>query len=367
MIMKNDTGYFIGLMSGTSVDSIDAVVMNFEKEKIELIASLSYPIPKNLQSTINNLYLQPELSLQTLGNLNTELGYLFADASNELLKQSQLSTSQIIAIGSHGQTVYHSPNTEHPFSLQLGDPNIIAAKTGITTVANFRNKDIALGGQGAPLAPLFHNEIFRSEHINRCVVNIGGIANITNLPADLCTPIAGFDTGPGNTLMDRFAQKHLNTSFDRNGDWAKSGQLIDSLLEKLLEENYFKLPYPKSTGREYFNLKWLQHFITDSDKPSDVQRTICELTAMTIAEHCKNQDEMIVCGGGVHNTFLMARLSELCAPTAIVSSAQYGVDPDLVEAITFAWLAKKTINKEAVNLKDITGGATSCILGGIYL
>jgi len=318
--------------------------------------------------------LDDQSPLQDVARMDVEIGRLFARAANELLRAEGKTRADIQAIGSHGQTVAHQPGTTTPFTVQIGDPNIIAHETGIVTVADFRRMDVAAGGQGAPFAPAFHAFQFRRQGTDRAVLNIGGIANVTMLPADSSQPVIGFDTGPGNGLMDDWAGRHRGTSFDEGGGWAASGTVCEPLLYALLENDYFALPAPKSTGRDDFNLAWLDQrlkmlAVTPADV--DVQATLLQLTARTIADAINTQlpdgSGVLVCGGGVHNPVLMDALRTALPKMHIGSTADAGVDPDSVEAVTFAWLAKCRLEGAAGNLPSVTGARDSVPCGGIYL
>ena len=362
------TELYIGLMSGTSVDGIDAALVDFSGEKLKLIAFDYQPFSEALKTKIRHISAVNQLLLLSdYGTLDCELGHLFANAVNKLLAKSGISASEIEAVGSHGQTVYHQPNAGFPFSLQIGDPNVIAQKTGITSVADFRRRDMAAGGQGAPLAPAFHQAVFTNNGKNVTVVNIGGIANITILSKD---NIIAFDTGTGNTLMDYWIKKHLNQEYDKNGDWARTGQVIPQLLAQFKLADYFAAPPPKSTGKEYFSVAWLENHLQafGDAKAEDVQATLCHLTAETIndaiANHAPDTEQVLVCGGGAHNVYLMELLK---TPHYSVSSTEKnGVHPDHVEAIAFAWLARQTMNNLSGNLTQVTGAKSPVILGGIY-
>lgn len=355
---------FIGLMSGTSVDGIDAALVDFSGSQPKLVASLYNSFSPAMRQTILSLCQPGQDEINRLGDLDVLLGKTFADIVNTLLEKQKIKPQQVRAIGSHGQTIRHHPQRQ--FTLQVGDPNIITAETGITTVADFRRRDIAHGGQGAPLVPAFHQHVFGSSTHNRVVVNIGGIANVTLLPAKTKT-ILGFDTGPGNTLLDAWAETHLQKRCDEKGAWAAEGQVDTNLLEKLLSDHYFKLAAPKSTGREYFNLKWLRKYLPKNIAAVDVQATLTALTAHSIVNAIHQQlpdSEILVCGGGVHNDFLMQQLSQL-APN-VASTQKFGLDPDLIEAMAFAWLAKQTIEGKAGNVTAVTGAQRATVLGGIY-
>ncbi|MCK5871541.1 MAG: anhydro-N-acetylmuramic acid kinase [Methylococcales bacterium] len=361
------TELYIGLMSGTSVDGIDAGLVDFSQPKPKLIAFECSPFSNALKNKIKQLSSHQALLLKDYGALDCQLGHLFAEAVNQLLKKSGIASSEIIAIGSHGQTLFHEPNTSLPFSLQIGDPNIIVEKTNITTVADFRRRDIAANGQGAPLAPAFHQAIFESLQQKSCVVNIGGIANIT-LKSN--NKLIAFDTGVGNTLMDYWCQKHVHKAYDDKGNWAKSGTVIPKLLHQLKQADYFQLPAPKSTGKEYFSAQWLENHLIDfsNHKPEDIQATLCQLTAETIVDAIQNTDqnidELLICGGGVHNYYLLTLLQR-CG-YQVTSTETAGIHPDHVEAIAFAWLAKQTINHQVGNIPEVTGAHRSVILGGIF-
>lgn len=359
---------YVGLMSGTSIDGIDAAVVSFERG-CELLASHSHDVSNTLRDRIVALAKGESDNLQLLGEVDHQLGLLFADAANTVIAKAGLKSADVTAIGSHGQTVRHSPPPNRfPYSLQIADPNLIAAQTGCTVVADFRRKDIAVGGQGAPLAPMFHHYAFSHEREKRAVVNLGGIANVTLLlPGQ---PVTGWDTGPANGLMDQWIQQTLNKPYDHNGEWASSGKLSPSLLRNMLTEPFFAQPAPKSTGRELFNLTWLkQQTMRFPGLPAeDIQATLLELTAQSIHGALKNfaLDGIYLAGGGVHNLALHSRLGELFTPIAVMSSDVVGVHPDWVEAICFAYLAKLRLEGKTANLPGVTGGK-SAVLGGVYL
>jgi anhydro-N-acetylmuramic acid kinase len=363
--------YYIGLMSGTSLDGIDAGLYDFTEQQAQVIDFYYQAYPDKLKEKIQQISSVKTMSLLDYGKLDTQLGEFYAQACLNLLKQSQIKASQIKAIGSHGQTLYHSPNTALPFSLQIGDPNIICQRTNITTIADFRRKDIAAGGQGAPLVPAFHHALFYNPSKNNVIVNIGGIANITILPKDASQAVTGFDTGPGNTLMNHWINHHKNKAYDDNGDWAKTGIIQYKLLSQLKSDSYFSLTIPKSTGTEYFSEQWLTQNLSTQPQynPEDIQRTLCQLTAETIAEaillYGPETDNVLVCGGGVHNQTLMNSLSD-CLKTPVLSTENLGVPPDQVEAMAFAWLAKQSLEELTGNLPAATGAGASVILGGIY-
>ena len=366
--------YYIGLMSGTSADGIDAVLASFPAAGPPRIEqSLNRPYSNDQRQKIASLSSPGDNEIERLGTLDHMLATAFADCVRGLLDNSGISAKDVSAIGSHGQTLRHHPDNAAPFSLQSGNPALIAELTGITTVADFRARDIAAGGQGAPLVPAFHHTIFRSADANRMIVNIGGIANISYLPADEKKPVTGFDTGPGNTLLDLWVHKHLGRNYDEDGAWASEGEIAPALLAGLLADAYFERQPPKSTGKEHFNLAWLQQAIDESQSSpaaADVQATLVMLTASSIADaikaHARDCDEAYVCGGGSHNTVLMESLAQCLAPLNLATTAELGIDPDWVEALAFAWLAKQTIEGKTGNLPSVTGARHAVILGGIY-
>lgn len=363
---------YVGLMSGTSADAIDAALVDLQSSP-QLIAHHTLELPAETRQQIHALSSSGDNEIDRMGMLDVELGKLFARASLELLTKSGFSSAQIIGIGSHGQTVRHRPpsSPEGTFTLQIGDPNQIVELTGITTVADFRRRDMAASGQGAPLVPAFHRAIFHSQDKDRVVVNVGGMANITWLPTQGQT--LGFDTGPGNVLMDTWIAEHMGKPYDKDGAWATSGQVSDTLLCELLTAPHFKLAAPKSTGRESFNHVWLDenlHKLTSTLAPADVQATLLELTAITITDSInglsQSSKEVFVCGGGAYNSALMQRLVAILRQDTVMSTAALGVDPQWIEAMAFAWLAQQTINHRPGNLREVTGAQREVILGGVY-
>ena len=363
--------YYIGLMSGTSVDGIDAALVSFGDPGVDVIATHSKPFAETLRFALRRAAMTPaEQPIDNIGALDRQVGESFRDAALELLDKSGVSASAIAAIGSHGQTIRHQPGGPRPYSLQIGNPATIASGTGITTVADFRSADIAAGGQGAPLVPPFHAWLFRHPSRSRVILNIGGIANITILPGD-DTMVTGFDTGPGNTLLDSWISKHRGEAFDRDGAWAASGRCIEDLLRQLLDFDYFALEPPKSTGLEDFNLDWLARYAPDRYAAVDVQATLAELTARSIASsigaHAPDTREVFVCGGGAHNGHLMRLLGRHLPDLAIDTTRAVGLDPDWVEAIAFAWLAMRTTHQQTGNLPSVTGASRKVVLGTIHL
>ncbi|MCP8899753.1 anhydro-N-acetylmuramic acid kinase [Gilvimarinus xylanilyticus] len=365
---------YLGLISGTSADGIDAALVDIDGQACQLIGHYFSPFTPQLQQRIHQLCTPGDDEIERAGALDRELGEKFAEAAKALLSQENLGPKSIAAIGSHGQTIRHRPpgQSATPFSWQIGDPNIIAERTGITTVADLRRRDMAAGGQGAPLVPAFHKAVFASPTTARAVINIGGIGNISWL-APGREPL-GFDTGPGNTLLDSWVQKHLDQCYDENGAWGQQGQLQPTLLEVLLEHPYLARPTPKSSGREEFNLPWLETVLAEMPvlDPQDVQATLVEFSAQTIAQHllaCPGADqggEMYICGGGTHNPHLLQRLQAQAPGFSLHTTSALGIDPDWVEAAAFAWLAGQTMSRLAGNVPAVTGAQREVILGGVY-
>ncbi len=365
------TELYIGLMSGTSLDGIDAALVEFKDHHVQLIEFEYQPFSDDIKNQIEQISdANAMIFLKDYGAMDAQLGLLFAQIIETLLAKANIPATAIRAIGSHGQTIYHEPNTDLPFSLQIGDPNIITERTGITTIADFRRRDMAAGGQGAPLVPAFHQAVFHHPHEHRCVVNIGGIANITILPATESATVIGFDTGPGNILMDQWIQKHRSLNYDPQGEWAESGNINYDLVERLKKDPYFQADPAKSTGKEYFSLDWIYQNINVTDYPAeDIQANLCYLTAITITDaiqkYAPDTEQVLICGGGIHNDYLLQLLEQnLSCPVS--STELYGIHPDHVEAIAFAWLAKQTLHHLTGNLKEVTGANRNVILGGIY-
>ena len=361
---------FIGLMSGTSMDGIDAALVDFSEAQPKLIACHGLPWPDDIKQALLAAKDIPDEALDTLSDLDLATAETFAEACIQLLDRSPFQAKHIIAIGSHGQTVRHRPDTTQPFSLQIGNAERLSSLTGIDVISDFRTADIKAGGQGAPLAPAFHQAVFRSEDIDRTIVNIGGISNITVLPKDRTQPVTGFDCGPGNNLMDAWMRMHTGKSYDENGRLAATGTTDMGLLARLLLDDYFQLAPPKSTGFEYFNLRWLEkHEGFDASSESiiaNMQSTLCDLTATSIIrainQYTTNTSEIYVCGGGAHNEELMRRLQSL-TKSHVESTSALGVDPDWVEAMAFAWLAYRHHQKLPGNLPAVTGASGNVILG----
>lgn len=361
---------YIGLISGTSADGIDAALVRFDQNQPRLVHALTHAWPEALRTQILRVAQgETTLDLDAFGRLDVAVGDVFADAVDALLTQSGAPASSVRAVGSHGQTVRHRPVGEHPFTLQIGNAAVIAERCGIDVVADFRTADVAAGGQGAPLLPAVHGMLLNAPGRTRVVLNLGGIANITVLAAN--GDVSGFDTGPANGLMDAWCLRHRGEAFDRDGVFAASGHANETLLAELLRDPYFALPPPKSTGREHFHLAWLDsrlHAVSIS--PADVQATLLELTARSVAvaidAHAKDATDVLLCGGGVHNPILAQRLRELLQPRELASTADYGVDPDYLEATAFAWLARQRLLGLPGNLPAVTGAKGFRVLGAIY-
>ena len=359
---------YIGLMSGTSLDGIDVALVDFA-DGARLLKHSHHLLPAALTEQLLKLsQSNASISLEQVGQLETALGQTFANAVNAFCNSHAIDHTHIRAIGSHGQTMRHNPHGEYPYSLQIGDSNIIAERTGICTVADFRRRDVAAGGQGAPLVPAFHQALFAKAGENRAVVNIGGIANVTLLPAD--HSIHGFDTGPGNGLMDAWCQRQWQLGYDAEGQKAMLGEVDSTLLERLLADSWLKLPPPKSTGRDVFQLQWLdEHLQGLYLSPESILRTLNAFTAQTIVDaltqHSPALNAVYLCGGGVHNTLLVNNLRSML-PCSVQSTAALGVNPDYVEAMAFAWLAKQCLDGKPGNVVAVTGAKGPRILGAIY-
>ncbi len=356
---------YIGLISGTSVDGIDAALVRFQDHQPHLLQHHLHPYPSAVKIALQALFVPGANEIDRMGELDVAVGELFAEAALTLLDKAGIAPQQVHAIGSHGQTIRHRPSAFHPFTLQIGDPYRIAARTGIDVIADFRRRDMALGGQGAPLAPAFHRAFMGSPAENRVLLNLGGIANITLLPVDGRQPVA-FDTGPANGLMDAWIQLQKGLAFDANGQWAASGRADSALLELLLDEPYFRQPAPKSTGKELFHLEWAQARANlHQHDATTVQATLLALSTHSIAQAIRSVggcDRVLVCGGGAHNAALMGQLGDLLG-IPVESTASIGIDPDWVEAMTFAWLARCHVRGELLDLGPFTGARQPAILG----
>jgi anhydro-N-acetylmuramic acid kinase len=355
---------YVGLMSGTSADAIDAAAIEIDGTGIRLLHTYSQPLTENLRQRIYEVTTGDNDRLENIFSLNLALGAAFADAALELIAGLDRPPR---AIGCHGQTVRHCP--ERQFTVQLASGAVLATRTGITTVTDFRSGDLALGGQGAPLAPAFHQAVFSSTTEERAIVNIGGIANTTHLSAS--GKVLGFDTGPGNTLLDHWYRRHRSGLFDRDGTWAASGAPIKPLLEGLLADAYFQASPPKSTGLEHFNLDWLQTHLDGSEAASDVQATLLALTAGSIAnavhDHAPQTAALYLCGGGALNGELVRQLQAQLGEVSIRTTEELGIAPQWVEACVFAWLAHRRLCGQAGNIPAVTEAIRPAVLGAVYL
>ena len=361
--------YYIGLMSGTSMDAIDTALVEFDN-KAKLKFYREYPIDNSLKHQIR--LINEKSDLGHIVDLDHELGHLFAKAVNDLLNEVNISADKVKAIGSHGQTVLHKPLGTHKSSIQIADPNIICAETGITTIADFRRMDMAYGGQGAPLACAFHQYQFQHDKKSFIILNIGGIANITLIDKDANKTI-GFDTGPGNGLLDAWVQQNKNEEFDEDSRWALSGKMNKELLKHLMDDQYFSLSAPKSTGREYFNLDWLKTYLNKLNleiSPEDIQATLLQLSVITISNAIidvgKKLDEVLVCGGGAFNPVFLESIQNQLPNIKVTTTEDYGLKPDCIEAVTFAWLAKQRLENKPANIPSVTGANKEVLLGSIY-
>ena len=365
--MNNGQDLYIGLMSGTSSDAIDAALVQFSDSGCELLSTLAATLDAPIVDRIQRAVDGTADRISDISELDVLLAQAFADTA--LLLKEQAGVDQITAIGSHGQTVRHQPRGCLPYTVQLGNGARIAALTGITTVSDFRTADLALGGQGAPLVPAFHRAIFSNPNENRVIINIGGIANVTVLHRK--DRLSGFDTGPGNTLMDHWFRQHQPGIYDENGTWARSGTCLPKLLRTLLECDYFSRHPPKSTGLEEFNLDWLNTYLIGDKRPEDVQATLVELTAESISQSIKTNapatDAVYLCGGGANNEYLVNQLNNRLTPVSLYTSDRLGLPVDWVEAVAFAWLAKERLKNRPTNCPVVTGSSRELALGAVYL
>jgi anhydro-N-acetylmuramic acid kinase len=364
----NDGGRYAGLISGTSRDGVDAALVRFEATRPVVEAAMCRPYPDELGARLTRVIeagRRPAADETSL--LDNQLAAHFAAAAKELLSAAGVSAKDVVAIGSHGQTVWHAPSGPQPESIQLGDPARIARLTGITTVGGFRTADIEAGGQGAPLAPLLHRALFRPARGRRAILNLGGIANVSLLDSD--GAVTGYDTGPANCLLDAWIRRQRGERYDNTGAWAAGGQVLEDLLQTMLAEPWFAKAPPKSTGVEHFNLDWLARFLpAPPPRARDVQATLAELSAASAADaiRCARAGEVLVCGGGVHNADLMQRLSQRLPGIPVESTARHGLDPDWVEAVLFAWLARERLENRPQDTGPITGATRPVLLGAIH-
>lgn len=359
----------IGMLSGTSRDGVDAVLVNLNGDAMDMLHASCTPYPVAIKQTLDQLLETGQSPNEKLASLlDDNLGRFYARLAQNLVNEAGMEMCDISAIGSHGQNVWHQPSGDNPRSVQLGNGPLIARNTGTTVVNNFRAADVQAGGQGAPLAPLLHRHLFHSDIENRAILNIGGIANLTLLPTN--GKVLGFDCGPGNCLMDAWSKRHLQQGYDKDGNWARKGEVHSSLLKRLLKEPYFDLLPPKSTGLELFNLNWLEKSLLGSSvRPVDVQATLAELTAKSVAANLEspvNADRLLVCGGGVHNRFLMRRLAANLPDVIVEPTTRFGAAPDWIEGLLFAWLAKQRLAGNVQDTRHITGARQAVLLGEIH-
>lgn len=365
---------YLGLISGTSADGIDAALVRFDSTDphaaCQLVHGRTYAWDDDLRARLIAIGQGGDAnSLDEVGALDVRIAQTFADAALRLLDEVGVTPDTVRALGSHGQTVRHRPEAQYPFTWQLGDGNVIAERSGITTVADFRRRDVAAGGHGAPLMPAFHAAMLHSRDEDRAVLNLGGIANFTLLPH--AGDVRGFDTGPANALLDAWCERHTGYVFDAGGAFAASGHVDATLLARLLVDPWFALPPPKSTGRDQFHLAWVQTQLTDASiKAADVQATLLELSAATVADALlatqPDTRRVLVCGGGVHNPRLLECIRARLPGIIVESTAAHGLDPDFVEAMGFAWLARETLAGRPGNLPGVTGAKGLRVLGAIY-
>jgi anhydro-N-acetylmuramic acid kinase len=357
---------FIGLMSGTSLDGVDAVLMEFSGDRFRQVAQRMVPYEESLRDEILALHEPRAGELHESMLLANRLSQMCAESVQLLIEASGVEARRVLAIGCHGQTVRHRP--EFGYTIQLGNGALLAELTGITVICDFRSRDIAAGGEGAPLVPAFHRAAFSHPREHRVIVNVGGIANLTDLPPG--GSVGGFDTGPGNLLMDAWVQRHLGKPYDESGAWAASGKPIGPLLDQLLAHEFFSRRPPKSTGRDIFNLDWIESQLSAGHRPEDVQATLAALTAETIAGgirlHCTGVQRIWLCGGGAHNTTLLGRLADLLPGQSVGTTDDLGIGVDWVEACAFAWLARQTLAGQPGNLPAVTGARGPRILGAIH-
>ena len=369
-------------MSGTSLDGADGVLVDLSSRRPQVIASASAPFAAEFRAELLALNSPCDNELHRAALAGNQIAVIYAQVVHNLLAQSRrigIEATDVRAIGAHGQTVRHRPGANpgiagdpRAYTLQLNNPALLAELTGIDVVADLRSRDIAAGGQGAPLVPAFHQQVFAQSGSKRSVLNIGGIANLSVLPADHNAPVLGFDCGPGNALMDHWCQQHTGQAFDDQGAWAAGGQCQPDVLQALFDEPYFTLAPPKSTGRDLFSVNWLLHKLAPfaSRKPQDIQRTLIELTTSacckSFTSYSNESKSLIVCGGGAFNIYLMQRLQSLLPEVSVLSSDRFGLPPLLVEATAFAWLAQQTLSRLAGNLPSVTGATGPRVLGAIY-
>lgn len=357
---------YIGIMSGTSLDGIDVVLVDFSGDQVQPKATHYQAYGQSIRDALLALHHPANNELHQAQVIGNELARHYAAATVALLHENNLAPNRVRAIGCHGQTIRHCP--EHGYTLQLGNAALLAELSGIAVISDFRGRDIAAGGQGAPLVPAFHDRVLRHPDVHRVIVNIGGISNLTNLPPG--HPTTGFDCGPGNLLMDAWCMRHLGKPYDDGGAWAATGKVLPALLEQMHGEPFFAMPPPKSSGRDLFSLAWLQGKLQGSERAEDVQATLLELTCRTITQavqqYCVGAQEVYLCGGGAHNRALVHSLERTLPHCRVQLTDALGISADWMEAIAFAWLARQAVNGHPANLPAVTGARHSCILGAIY-
>jgi anhydro-N-acetylmuramic acid kinase len=362
------TAYYIGIMSGTSLDGIDAVLADFSSSSPSLLHAYYQAYDPDLRNRLLELHLPGHDELHRAAMVSNELAHHYAQAVAELLRQSSIKTAEVAAIGCHGQTVRHCPEIGRGYTIQLFNPALLVELSGIAVVADFRSRDIAAGGQGAPLVPAFHKVLFSHPNVHRAIVNIGGISNITDLPTS--SEVTGFDCGPGNIMMDAWCLRHTGNTYDNNGSWAASGDVIPALIDKLRAMPFFSLPPPKSAGREIFNLPWLESCLAGDEHPVDVAATLLQLTVESIAESISDYfpqvTEVYLCGGGARNGALVARMHKAMSGKKVELTDCLGIDADWLEAFAFAWLAKQAMSGIPASLPSVTGAVGARLLGAIY-
>ena len=360
---------YVGLMSGTSADSIDCATLDLSSEEIKVINCKNFEIPMDLKKDIIQSSQSEKIEQELIDDLDFRMAEVLADSVKKIISGSDIEAKDIKAIGSHGQTIKHEPKSETPYTLQIGDPQKISNDLDITTVGNYRHDDIEAGGEGAPLTPVFHKTVFGSDKKRKVIVNIGGITNITalNYPE-----LIGFDTGPGNCLMDCWSRINNVGDYDDRGSWAASGTINRSLLEVMMQDKYFSRKYPKSSGPDYFSHEWIQENLLRLSKEilaEDVQATLAQVTVISLIESINflnlSNENIYLCGGGVHNDFLCSEINKQ-SKARVSTTLELGIDPDYVEAICFGWLAKQRIENKSFDLSEITGSKGEVYLGRIY-
>jgi anhydro-N-acetylmuramic acid kinase len=357
---------YLGIMSGTSLDGIDVALVDLSGAQPKLVATHFQAYSQALKDELLALHHPAPNELHQAQMVGNQLAREYAAATLSLLQTNNISADTIRAIGCHGQTIRHRP--EHAYTVQLGNAALLAELTEVNVINDFRSRDIAAGGQGAPLVPAFHDRVLRHTTLHRVIVNIGGISNLTNLPPN--RPTTGFDCGPGNLLMDAWIHQHQGSAYDKDGAWARSGKVIPSLLEKMRQESFFSNPPPKSCGRDLFNLHWLKNQLRGDEASEDVQATLLALTVQAIADsirqYCQGAEEIYLCGGGAYNTTLRDSLNTALPHCRIQLTDVLGIGANWLEAIAFAWLAQQTLHGKSANLPEATGARHPCILGAIY-